>query len=442
MLRAIWSSRKSLTSLAPVVVVFALVGCGEGPTSSTPPAPPGERAQTLVQGMACRGDIGALHLSCSNTTTDPSRSVFLSGDVSLGDPWVALASDAVSYDGSQVFQADVTVQNMIAQKLGTLDGTALAPNGIRVWYYMEPMVATGSGAVTPNCDGFADFTGTNQCYLRYDEILDAGPAPPPTAGGTSQAKTWTWDVDPTVETFTFSVFVWAPIQYESGWVDLSPADPEVGIGLTEQLMPVARDRLGREASGRTVTCSTSDTEFVSVDPGSCELTGLAEGTATVCASSPGPEVDGCVTVAVKPVIHVRTLADPTNPPVASAATITLQVDVTQIPEPLTSMVGNVTWDAALLDYQDDAAGAIWDLVLANEDPAGTLQLSAVSAAGVEGDVLDALTFTVNGLAEGCTDLMPTLSELSAIDPATFDTIDLQARAILMAESATVCVTAP
>ncbi|MGD2215566.1 MAG: hypothetical protein PVJ64_02370 [Gemmatimonadales bacterium] len=41
--------------------------------------------------------------------------------------------------------------------------------------------------------------------------------------------------------------------------------------------------------------------------------------------------------------------------------ITLQLDVTQIPEPLPNVRGDATWNLSLLDYLDDASGpAIWD----------------------------------------------------------------------------------
>ncbi|MGD2215563.1 MAG: Ig-like domain-containing protein [Gemmatimonadales bacterium] len=431
MLRATWSS---LAAVVALNTLAAVTGCRDGPTSAVPASEP----EQSVYAIPCLADVSNLGLRCGAATTDPQAGASLAGgEIIVGEQgvYVLLESSNVSYDGSQVFQADVTLQNLIGQKLGTRDGTTLATEGIRIFFHTGPDVTSGSGSVVvSNADGTADFTGSNQPYHQYDEIL----AP----DQVSQAKTWTWDVEPSVMTFQFTVYVWAPIQYENGWVDVSPTDPEVGIGLTEMLSAVVRNRLGQEVNGRTVTWSSSDPSIADVDPSTGELSGVAEGTCTVCASSSGPEADGCVTVTVKPVVYVRTLADPENPAVGATSGITLELDVTQISEPLISMVGDVTWDASLLDYLDDASGSIWDLLVANEDPPGTLAFSAASALGVSGDVLSALTFTVEALAQNCTDLMPTLTELAAIDPVTFETIDLLQRAIIITEPVNVCVVAP
>lgn len=436
-------ARSSVITLVLAVALMVVEGCRESPTSSAPATVPEVGPGFIVQGLECNGDIRALELTCTKRVSDPRHEVFLSGDVILGTPYVQLASDNVSYDGSQVFQADVTVQNMIAQELGTLDGTTIASQGIRIFFHTGPSVASGSGTVTAsNCDGTADYTGSNQCYHEYDEILAAGAAPPPTSGGTSQAKTWTWDVESSVETFEFTVYVWAPIRYENGWVEINfPGDPEVGIGLTETPNPVVRDRLGRAVDGRTVSWTSSDPSIAAVDPSTGEVTGVAEGTANVCGSSSGPESDGCVSVAVKPIIYVRTLGDPTSIAVDATSTITLQLDLTQISQPLVFMGGDVTWDPSRLDYLDDVAGSIWDLVVPNEDPLGTLKFSAISAAGVSGNAVSTLTFSVQGMTAGCTDLVPTLVEFTAIDAVTYNPIDLLQRAIILTESVTVCVSA-
>lgn len=433
MVRAAWSS---LATFALVTALAVAGGCREGGSSVAPEYTPGSEPEMSIYAISCRGETRALDLRCAGTTLDPRRRVSLAGDLIVGEQgvYVLLESSNVSYDGSQVFQADVTLQNLIGQKLGTRDGTTAAAEGIRIFFHTDPAATSGSGSVAPsNCDGFGDFTGTSQCYHQYDEVIATGEV--------SQVKTWTWDVEPSVLTFEFSVYVWAPIQYENGWVEVSPAAPEVGIGLTESLSAVVKNRLGQTETGRTLTWSSSSPSIAEVDASTGEVTGVAEGATSVCASSSGPEADGCVTVTVKPVVYVRTLADPTSLGVGATSALTLQLDVTQISEPLTSMVGHVTWSASILGYQNDASGGIWDLVIDNEDPAGTLQFSAVSAEGVEGDVLDALTFTLSGLAEGCTDVVPTLTELSAIDPVTFDSIDLLQRAIIMTESVTVCVAA-
>jgi len=111
---------------------------------------------------------------------------------------VQLASDNVSYDGSDVFQADVTVKNLVAQPMGTPDGTTVT--GLKVFFHSGPTVTGGTGSVTvSNADGTGTFTGSAQPYFEYDEILHTNDV--------SAAKTWQWSVSPTVTTFDFSVYV-------------------------------------------------------------------------------------------------------------------------------------------------------------------------------------------------------------------------------------------
>jgi hypothetical protein len=81
-------------------------------------------------------------------------------------------------------------------------------------------------------------------------------------------------------------------------------------------------------------------------------------------------------------------------------------------------------------------------VVANEDSLGTLKFIAVSTEGVSEDVPTVLTFTAEGLAVGCTQFVPTLTELDAIDPLTSERIDLLQRAIIITEPVNVCVVAP
>ncbi|MDH3569855.1 MAG: Ig-like domain-containing protein, partial [Gemmatimonadota bacterium] len=419
-----------LTRTITPLVAILLAGACDDPTIPTAPT---EDTAPLPQVIACRAEVAAGTVLCQGLQSDPVPGLSLS--VIVGNPHVRLASDNVSYDGSAVFQADVTVQNLIGQALGTTDGTTLDPEGVRVFFHEGPSVTGGDGIVTvANASGTATFILTEQPYFQYDEMLDTDDI--------SSPMMWRWNVPSSVLTFNFAVYVWANVQYDDGWVDVSPEQPVVGIGLTETLDAVVRDRIGRPVTGRTVTWSSLVPGVADVDPGTGEVSGVAEGTSTVCASSSGPEADGCVTVTVKPVVYVRTLAAPVSPSVGGTSDIALQLDVTQISEPLTSMVGDVTWTGSLLDYLDDAAGTIWDLLFSNETPAGTLKFSAISAAGLTGDVLDALTFSVQGLSEGCSDFTPTLTELTAIDPVTFESINLLERAIIITEPVNVCVVTP
>jgi hypothetical protein len=140
------------------------------------------------------------------------------------------------------------------------------------------------------------------------------------------------------------------------------------------------------------------------------------------------------------VVTVRTLASQTPVSVSTTVTISLELDVSEIPVPIAGLVGQITWPAALADYTEDSeAGAVWDILVVNEDPAGTLRFSAVSIMGVSGDVLLALTFDVVATAVGGAEFDPLLTEISAIDPDTGASIDVLAVVTLVEERVTVTV---
>src|SRR2546427_2853978 len=137
--------------------------------------------------------MGAQTLSCGNPNT--------STDLIFGGQgmYVQLRSSNVSYNAStQIFRADVTVQNLTALNLGTPDGSTVT--GVKVFFYSGPTVTSGSGTVTvANPDGTGTFTGTNQPYFLYNEILPTGQV--------SSGRTWQWSVPSTATFFTFQVLV-------------------------------------------------------------------------------------------------------------------------------------------------------------------------------------------------------------------------------------------
>jgi hypothetical protein len=138
-------------------------------------------------------------------------------------------------------------------------------------------------------------------------------------------------------------------------------------------------------------------------------------------------------------ITVRTLASATSISVGTAVTVSLELDVTEIPLPIASLGGDVSWPAAVADYTEGSeAGAVWDIIVVNEEPAGTLKFSAISATGVGGDVLIALTFEVKATASGSAEFDPTLTELTAITDVG-ESINLLPITTLIEEHVTVTV---
>ncbi len=193
--------RSGLSLGAATLSVCALAGCWDGDALTEPLASP------AVQAVHCRADVTVGTLTCGSPTVDAASGPQLAITLGGQDLYVRLASSNVSYDGSDVFQADVTIRSLIAQPLGTLDGTTLT--GIKVFFHSGPVVTSGDGSVTvANADGTGTFTGVNQPYFEYNTILERGE--------TSASKTWQWSVPPTVATFEFSVLVNADIPHEQG----------------------------------------------------------------------------------------------------------------------------------------------------------------------------------------------------------------------------------
>ncbi len=200
--------------LRGLVVIIAApavwVACEQG-TSTAPEEPAGEE-HTGLRGVSvpidCTVHVGSGAMACEPSNapiSGPAPQFHIVGGQGL---YVQLTSSNVSYDaGSEVFQADVTVQNLLADPLGTPDGST--PTGIRVFFHTLPVVTAGAGSASvSNADGSGTFTGSAQPYFEYDEML--------ASGATSSPKTWQWSVQPTVDEFSFSVYVHADLSTGGG----------------------------------------------------------------------------------------------------------------------------------------------------------------------------------------------------------------------------------
>jgi Lamin Tail Domain len=118
-----------------------------------------------------------------------------------------LTSSNVSYNsGTEIYQFDVTVQNLMNESIGTPDGTVADPEGIQVFFNTGPTTTSGTGEITvANADGTGTFTRTNQPFFAYHQIL--------AKDAVSSAKTWQLQMPPTVGSFTFTLYVETDVQY-------------------------------------------------------------------------------------------------------------------------------------------------------------------------------------------------------------------------------------
>ena len=167
------------------------------------PVVPSTQTRSDAMLLQCSASAGALTLSCQPVRPAGAAS----GDYIVGGQglYVKLTSTNVSYDGgTEILGADVTVQNLLPDALGTIDGTTLSASGVKVFFESEPVVTSGAGTVAvQNADGVGTFTSTDQSYFQYSQIL----AP----NVTSATKRWNFHVSPGV-TFSFFVLVSAPVQ--------------------------------------------------------------------------------------------------------------------------------------------------------------------------------------------------------------------------------------
>ena len=184
---------------------LALAGaCSDGGPTAVIATQPGAPA-TALQAFTCTASVASRAVSCSpaSNAAGGTRGVMIGGQGTN----IKLTSSNVSYDsGTELFQFDVTVQNLMNEAIGTPDGTVADPDGIEVYFHAGPVATAGTGTITvANADGMGTFTGSNQPYYAYHEIL--------AKDAVSSAKTWQLQIPATVESFTFTVYVETDVQY-------------------------------------------------------------------------------------------------------------------------------------------------------------------------------------------------------------------------------------
>jgi hypothetical protein len=197
------SVRQSSTAVALVVFACAaLAACSE--LISTEPSIDHARAGSQRVMFQCTASRASLNVSCDS----PSIPEGVRADIIGGqNVMVKLTSSNVSYDaGTQIFQFDLTVQNLLNETVGTPGGGIPDPEGIRVFFHTPPSVTSGTGSISvANADGIDAFTAAGQPYYRYPEILDKDEV--------SAAKAWQLSMPLTVNSFTFSLLLdmdWEP----------------------------------------------------------------------------------------------------------------------------------------------------------------------------------------------------------------------------------------
>lgn len=269
--------------LVAALLAAATTACAdrESPVATTPTIPSGPPAPSItVQALECTGNLQALTVSCEPATPQGNGQ----GDIIVGNQnvYVKLTSTNVAYNGGTGrLTFDVTVQNLLEQPMGTLDGTTLAAGGIRIFFHQAPAVTSGTGIAAVVPDGFATFTAAGQAFYQYDEVLDNAEV--------SAARTWTLVFPPTVGTFDFLLYVSAPVEYPAGYITLDGKLPGESYGLlhpesTHPLTAVVKTAVGTVVPGAVVTWGTTDAACATVD-GVGVVTGVQYATCGITATS-------------------------------------------------------------------------------------------------------------------------------------------------------------
>lgn len=203
-------------------------------------------------------------------------------DIIVGNQggYVKLTSSNINV-ASNVFSFDVTLKNLIAQPIGTTNGSTSAAWASRVFFFAGPTSPRGTiDFVNPGGGFFYDSTGTftnsSQPFFRYVGML--------VTGEVSAAKTWSMRFDPGVLTFTFSVFVSTPVAFPDGYVDGHPCLLTLNYGETASLGGTVRSAVGN-AIGGSIGYVSSAPSAASVSSGGIVTAGSANSVAYVILSS-------------------------------------------------------------------------------------------------------------------------------------------------------------
>jgi hypothetical protein len=267
-----------------VAGLATLAACGDahGPvdTAAVLSVPGAVVGATLL----CNATVSTGAVSCREKTLPGAGSRVVIGGPNGG--LIQLTSSNVSAT-PDTFAFDVTVLHRIVQALGTTDGTTAHSSGVRVFFSTPPYTTSRVDEYAldfidvANEDGSAVFEGsTSRPYFQYAGLLPNNT--------TSSAKRWKLELV-NVNTFAFEVKVWGEVRYPNGWTTITPTNPSLSAGGSdEQLRAIVRDVYGQATGVDSMAWTSSNSAVVTVTPTAkqyADIQGVATGTAWVRAVS-------------------------------------------------------------------------------------------------------------------------------------------------------------
>jgi hypothetical protein len=195
-----WFSRppRPLGVFAALMMAVAASACSD---VVSPPAAPLPSAP--LASVRCEAVIATRQLSCGSLASTAMSGAGYDRLIGGQNVNVKLTSSNVVYDTTtRIFSFDVTVKNLLLQRMGTPDGSVIS--GIKVFFSSEPAATSGTGLIDiVNADGTGVFTGSNQSYFLYPGVLPHDSVTPP--------HNWQLHVPKTVDTFAFTVYLSTPL---------------------------------------------------------------------------------------------------------------------------------------------------------------------------------------------------------------------------------------
>jgi alpha-tubulin suppressor-like RCC1 family protein len=185
---------------AAALLCAALAAACDSPSAPAPVAPPAEQGPASNL-LACTADARLGTVTCRDAGAGSGARASMSVIMGGQGVYVRTVTGNVAVT-ADTFAFDLSLQNLRAEPIGTLDGTTADPAGSKVFFSDNPPVSTtlGTGQVTvANPDGTGTFTAASQPYYAYVQRL----AP----NETSAAKRWKLRFDPGVQQFTFHLLV-------------------------------------------------------------------------------------------------------------------------------------------------------------------------------------------------------------------------------------------
>jgi len=269
-------------AVAAVAVAVAALACTDrsnpaGPTAGDEPGGATPAPAIPLAQLDCVASVADRTVACAKPEAAATGA---RGDIMYGgqDIFVVSTTSSVNYDaGTHKFTFNLKLRNLLRQAIGTTDGVTADPSGVKVFFYQEPTVTSGTGVITiDNADGVGTFTAANQPFYRYVELIDSY------LEGSN--KPWQFDVPTTAASFEFKLLISSPVQFPTGWIDVSEPAFTLRRTYSKTLFGVVRDQYGRVIPGAVVTWSSANPAIATTTTDGT-VTGALPGTVDIVASS-------------------------------------------------------------------------------------------------------------------------------------------------------------